>query len=35
VENERNVVEMETKNSNRKDIKAPIVSLTMGKTDMV
>ncbi|XP_048746611.2 nucleoplasmin-like protein ANO39 isoform X1 [Ostrea edulis] len=34
VENERNIVQMETKNSNRKDFKAPILSLTTGKTDM-
>nr|XP_022289645.1 mitotic apparatus protein p62-like isoform X2 [Crassostrea virginica] len=34
VENERNLIQMETKNSDRKDLKAPIVSLTLGKKDM-
>lgn len=35
VESERNLIQMETKDSNRKDLKAPIVSLTLGKKDMV
>eukprot|EP00105_Crassostrea_gigas_P031094 XP_011453675.1 PREDICTED: mitotic apparatus protein p62 isoform X1 [Crassostrea gigas] len=34
VESERNLIQMETKDSNRKDLKAPIVSLTLGKKDM-
>ncbi|XP_061194864.1 mitotic apparatus protein p62-like isoform X2 [Saccostrea echinata] len=34
VENERNLIQMETKDSYRKDLKAPIASLTRGKSDM-
>ena len=32
---ERNLVEVETKNYAAKDLKIPIASVTLGKTDMV
>ena len=35
VKNERNVIQIETKNFDKKDVKMPFVSLTLGQTDMV
>lgn len=35
VKGERNVVQIETKNFDKKELKQPLLSLTLGQTDMV
>ena len=35
MKNERNVIQIETKNFDKQDVKMPFISLTLGQSDMV